>query len=218
MANGGDFFGETIPHFNGNLFDNTLPLELIGTEFPILIEASTFDWSEMDPSIFGTLFERVMDPAQRSQLGAHYTGYRDIATLVEPVIMAPLRREWTEALEKIASLAPDVIEMRRGESLFKPAHESSIQESPEARRRLPGSPQSDPRPGPGLRIGELPLRHAANAEGPGKRNPRGVSAPRVEGIRADCWAATTLWDRDQPLCLRPGTNDGLDRGHPMAEG
>src|SRR5271157_959700 len=129
MANGGDFYGESIPHFNGNLFDNTPPLDLIGTEFPILIEASAFDWSEMDPSIFGTLFERVMDPAQRSQLGAHYTGYRDIATLVEPVIMAPLRREWTEALDKIASLAPDVIETRRGESLFRPADESSIQEA-----------------------------------------------------------------------------------------
>ena len=129
MANGGDFYGESIPHFNGNLFDNTPPLDLIGTEFPILIEASAFDWSEMDPSIFGTLFERVMDPAQRSQLGAHYTGFRDISTLVEPVIMAPLRREWTEALDKIASLAPDVIETRRGESLFRPADESSIQQA-----------------------------------------------------------------------------------------
>ncbi len=104
-------------------------MDLIGTEFPVLIEASAFDWSEMDPSIFGTLFERVMDPAQRSQLGAHYTGYRDIATLVEPVIMAPLRREWTEALDEIASLAPDVIETHRGESLFRPASESSIQEA-----------------------------------------------------------------------------------------
>ena len=129
MAKGGDFYGETIPHFNGNLFDDTAPLDLIGTEFPILIEASAFDWSEMDPSIFGTLFERVMDPAQRSQLGAHYTGFRDISTLVEPVVMAPLRREWTEALEKIASLAPDVIETRHGESLFRPADESRIQEA-----------------------------------------------------------------------------------------
>ena len=43
MANGGDFYGESIPHFNGNLFDNTPPLDLVGTEFPILIEASAFD-------------------------------------------------------------------------------------------------------------------------------------------------------------------------------
>ena len=61
MAKGGDFYGEAIPHFNGNLFDNTPPLDLTGTEFPVLIEASAFDWSEMDPSIFGTLFEPVMD-------------------------------------------------------------------------------------------------------------------------------------------------------------
>ncbi len=124
MAKGGDFYGETIPHFNGNLFDETAPLDLIGTEFPILIEASAFDWSEMDPSIFGTLFERVMDPAQRSQLGAHYTGYRDISTLVEPVVMAPLRREWADLLVKIASLVPDVIVTRTGESLFRPRGEA----------------------------------------------------------------------------------------------
>jgi SAM-dependent methyltransferase len=129
MAKGGDFYGETIPHFNGNLFDETTPLELTGNEFPILIEASAFDWSEMDPSIFGTLFERVMDPAQRSQLGAHYTGYRDISTLVEPVVMAPLRREWADLLVKIVSLVPDVIVTRKGESLFRPVDESRIQEA-----------------------------------------------------------------------------------------
>src|SRR5262249_32720846 len=93
MAKAGDVFGAAIPYFNGNLFDETRPLELLGTEFPLSVEAGAFDWSAMDPSIFGTLFERVMDPAQRSRLGAHYTGYRDIATLVEPVVMAPLRRE-----------------------------------------------------------------------------------------------------------------------------
>ena len=129
MANGGDFYGESIPHFNGNLFDNTPPLNLTGTEFPVLIEASAFDWSEMDPSIFGTLFERVMDPAQRSQLGAHYTGYRDISTLVEPVVMAPLRRELAELFEKIASLVPDVIVTRKGESLFRAADEARIEQA-----------------------------------------------------------------------------------------
>lgn len=104
MAAGGDLFGETIPYFNGNLFDETAPLELLATEFPLLIEANTFDWSEMDPSIFGTLFERVMDPAQRSRLGAHYTSYRDIATLVDPIVMAPLRREWAHVRDQLALL------------------------------------------------------------------------------------------------------------------
>ena len=42
----------------------------------------------------GTLFERALEPEQRSQLGAHYTSEADIKTLVEPVLMQPFRREW----------------------------------------------------------------------------------------------------------------------------
>ena len=43
----------------------------------------------------GTLFERALDPEQRAQLGAHYTSEEDILTMVEPVLMAPFRREWS---------------------------------------------------------------------------------------------------------------------------
>jgi hypothetical protein len=106
MAKGGDFFGETIPRFNGNLFNDASVLVLDALELEEIHKAAQLDWSEMDPSIFGTLFERVMDPDQRSQLGAHYTGYDDIATLVEPVVMAPLRREWEACRDAVESLAP----------------------------------------------------------------------------------------------------------------
>ncbi len=47
-------------------------------------------------AIFGTLFERSLDPAKRSQLGAHYTGRPDIERVVLPVVMDPLRRRWDE--------------------------------------------------------------------------------------------------------------------------
>jgi hypothetical protein len=40
----------------------------------------------LDPSVFGTCFERVMDETQRAQLGAHSAGFSDIATLVEPTV------------------------------------------------------------------------------------------------------------------------------------
>ena len=69
-----------------------------------------------------------MDPTQRSQLSAHFTGYRDISTLVEPVVMARLHRGWAELQkERVASLVPDVIVTRKGESLFRPVDESRIQ-------------------------------------------------------------------------------------------
>ena len=52
------------------------------------------DWSAIDPSIFGTLFERFLDPDKRAQIGAHYTDPEKIMMIVEPVIMRPLNAEW----------------------------------------------------------------------------------------------------------------------------
>jgi type II restriction/modification system DNA methylase subunit YeeA len=61
-----------------------------------LAEAGGLDWGSVEPAIFGTLFERSLDPGKRAQLGAHYTGRADIERVVEPVVLAPLRRRWQE--------------------------------------------------------------------------------------------------------------------------
>src|SRR5438132_12478941 len=84
---------EKIPHFNGWLFNDDEVLTLNATELQYLAEAAKLDWSQVEPAIFGTLFERSLDPAKRAQLGAHYTSRDDILLIVEPVLMAPLRRE-----------------------------------------------------------------------------------------------------------------------------
>jgi type II restriction/modification system DNA methylase subunit YeeA len=96
MAVGGDFGAESIRYFNGNLFMEAVALELTTEELEALHDAAKLDWGAVDPSVFGTLFERGLDPDKRSQLGAHYTSRTDIETLVEPVVMAPLRREWAD--------------------------------------------------------------------------------------------------------------------------
>lgn len=94
MNTGGYFGGDKIHHFNGGLFNDDSVLELDGEGLDILAKIDSLDWSAIEPSIFGTLFERGLDPAKRSQLGAHYTSRDDIALVVEPVLMAPLLREW----------------------------------------------------------------------------------------------------------------------------
>jgi hypothetical protein len=96
MADGGFFGLERIPHFNGGIFDSAeaLPLNRDGLE--ILVQVARLDWSSIEPSIFGTLFERGLDPGKRAQLGAHYTSRDDILLIVEPVLMLPLRRRWKE--------------------------------------------------------------------------------------------------------------------------
>jgi hypothetical protein len=96
MAGGGFFGADKIRRFNGNLFSDDAVLTPTREELQKIYKAGRLDWSAIDPSVLGTLFERGLDPDKRSQLGAHYTSREDIETLVEPVIMQPLRREWAE--------------------------------------------------------------------------------------------------------------------------
>jgi hypothetical protein len=96
MAKGGAFGAKKIRHFNGHLFEDTTVFELTDEELSSLAQASEADWQFIEPSIFGTLFERALDEQQRSQRGAHYTHPDDIKLLVEPVLMSPLRKEWRE--------------------------------------------------------------------------------------------------------------------------
>jgi len=104
MATGGDFGADEIMHFDGGLFADAEVVELRPAEIEELIRINDYDWGNVEPSIFGTLFERTLDPAKRSQIGAHYTSRQDILTLLEPVVMAPLRREWAEVRAKCDKL------------------------------------------------------------------------------------------------------------------
>src|SRR5262249_47221953 len=60
----------------------------------VLDKVSESDWRFVNPTIFGTLFERALDESKRAQLGAHYTSENDIRLIVEPVLMEPLYRQW----------------------------------------------------------------------------------------------------------------------------
>ncbi|HEX8898704.1 MAG TPA: DNA methyltransferase, partial [Chthoniobacterales bacterium] len=102
MAKGGTFGAQKIRHFNGHLFEEATVFELTEDEIGKLAEAGEADWQFIQPSIMGNLFERGLDPDQRAQLGAHYTSEEDIKTLVEPVLMAPLRREWNQLKGELA--------------------------------------------------------------------------------------------------------------------
>ena len=104
MRKGGDFGADDIAWFNGGLFEKVKVLPLESSEIKMLFHASKLDWSGIEPSIFGTLFERGLDPKKRSQLGAHYTDQQSILRIINPVIVHPLTNEWDEARTKIASL------------------------------------------------------------------------------------------------------------------
>jgi hypothetical protein len=98
MAKGGTFGPHKIRYFNGHLFEEATVFELTPDEIRELADAADAKWAFVQPSIMGTLFERALDGEGklRAQLGAHYTSEEDIKTLVEPVLMQPLRDEWIE--------------------------------------------------------------------------------------------------------------------------
>ncbi len=104
MATGGDVGFEAVAWFNGGLFDDDTALPLDREEVETALKAAALDWSEIDPSILGTLFERGLDPDKRSQLGAHYTDRDKIMRIVEPVIVRPLLAEWQTAKAGIADM------------------------------------------------------------------------------------------------------------------
>ena len=74
-----------------------------------LHNAAKRGWGEVEPAIFGTLLESALDPAERSQLGAHYTPRPYVERLVIPTIMEPLRADW----EEVKALVEDL--RRQGE-------------------------------------------------------------------------------------------------------
>lgn len=102
MHQGGKLDFTPIEWFNGGLFDDASALPLEKDDVVDLIGAARLDWSEIDPSIFGTLFERGLDPDKRSQLGAHYTDRDKIMMIVGPVIVEPLLAEWERVKAQIA--------------------------------------------------------------------------------------------------------------------
>jgi type II restriction/modification system DNA methylase subunit YeeA len=103
MQAGGDYGDETIAWFNGGLFATVAVPPLEKADIAALQRAAEMDWRNIDPSIFGTLFERGLNPKKRSQLGAHYTDPATIMRLIEPVIIRPLTAEWQAAKEQIAA-------------------------------------------------------------------------------------------------------------------
>src|SRR5262249_19293752 len=130
METGGDFDLTKIAHFNGGLFDGRRALRLDSGDVGLLIAAGSLDWSLIDPSIFGTLFERFLDPDKRGQIGAHYTDADKIMMIVKPVIIRPLREEWTEAKATIEKLV-DEAHLKSGQ-----AYRNAIAKAEEARSKF----------------------------------------------------------------------------------
>ena len=100
-AVGGRYRG--VPYFNGGLFAVPARLELQESELVLLRHAARFDWSKVQPEIFGTLFQHSMDGEERHAFGAHFTHPVDIMKIVGPTIVEPWRQQ-VEAADTLTRL------------------------------------------------------------------------------------------------------------------
>jgi hypothetical protein len=84
-----------FPYVNGALFSDPLHIPAFNSDMrDHLIEASRFNWSNISPAIFGSLFQSVMNAKERRALGAHYTTEKNIMKVIEPLFLDDLRAEF----------------------------------------------------------------------------------------------------------------------------
>ena len=80
-----------FPYVNGGLFERTSPVPMLGPKARrLLIECGSLNWSEINPDIFGSMFQAVIDEAQRSELGQHYTSVTNIMKVIQPLFLDKL--------------------------------------------------------------------------------------------------------------------------------
>jgi hypothetical protein len=87
----------TVAYFNGGLFAAPVTLPLGEAELSALTRAAEANWKYVDPHIFGSVFQGIMNDAERHASGAHYTAHEDIMRVVGPTIVEPWRKRIAEA-------------------------------------------------------------------------------------------------------------------------
>ena len=85
----------SFPYVNGKLFEEALPITAFNSNMrAILLECCYLDWGQISPAIFGSMFQSVMDPRERRNLGAHYTSEKNILKLITPLFLDELHQEF----------------------------------------------------------------------------------------------------------------------------
>lgn len=89
-----------FPYVNGDLFkDANIEIPQFTERLRELIldnASSSFDWSEISPTIFGGVFESTLNPDQRREGGMHYTSIENIHKVIDPLFLEDLKNELNE--------------------------------------------------------------------------------------------------------------------------
>jgi hypothetical protein len=101
----GEIFGPwPLLRFNGHFFKDAEALPLSQDDVTILAEAAEANWQHVEPSIFGTLLTRALDPVERHRLGAEYTPREYVERVVRQAVDVPIRERWAPVQAEVLQL------------------------------------------------------------------------------------------------------------------
>lgn len=90
---------QAFPFVNGGLFAVDEPVPEFGAKARrILLDCGSLDWSQINPDIFGSMFQAVIDEDQRGNLGQHYTSVSNIMKVIQPLFLDDLYSELEKSL------------------------------------------------------------------------------------------------------------------------
>lgn len=97
-----------FPYVNGTIFDTSkhgiaVP-EFNAQARHTLLEVTKYNWGQINPDIFGTIFQGIVDPARRDESGMDYTSESNILKVIEPLFMDDLRNEFDKAYDDVNRL------------------------------------------------------------------------------------------------------------------
>jgi hypothetical protein len=87
-----------FPYVNGGLFADSTEVPAFNRRAKrMLVEAAQLDWREINPDIFGSMIQAVVDTEMRGDLGMHYTSVPNIMKVLQPLFLMPLEEEFERA-------------------------------------------------------------------------------------------------------------------------
>ncbi len=140
MDEGRRFGLRRLLRFNGHFFAKQETLPLTKADMLVLLQAAKSDWTHVEPTIFGTLLTRALDPEERHRLGAEYTPREYVERLVRQTVEVPLRERWAPVQAEVLRLT------ERG---TRPSREAALARLREFHQELRGMRFLDPACGSG---------------------------------------------------------------------
>ncbi len=86
-----------FPYVNGRLFDKTYGIEIPkfnAQSRHLILECGALSWAQINPDIFGSMFQSIVDEEHRATHGMHYTSVPNIMKTIEPLFLDELRDEF----------------------------------------------------------------------------------------------------------------------------